>query len=435
MDTNPMVTNSYPPLRMAWFVWGLGALLYFVGFFQRVVPAVLTEELMQEFSISASALGNLSSFYFVSYIAMQIPTGIMADTWGPRRLLTAGSFVAAVGTIIFAVAPDFVWASVGRFLIGGSVAVAFVGLLKLSNSWFPSRYYAMVGGMALLSGIIGAVFAGAPLRLLVNHYSWRPIIFASALFTILICGAIWIFVRDNPNEKGFQNRTAPVGRAFANGSRGILSGIIKVLRYPNTWLLYLIPGGVVGCVLTFSGLWGVPYLSTHRNMSTEQAAVLTSALLVAWAIGGPFFGWMSDRLGKRKPLYLAGCGVGVAGWFAIIFLPGISGFFLVVVLLLTGFSSGCMVIGFSFAKESAPEYLAGTASGINNMGVMMGPTILQPVVGWVLDRNWQGKMADNVRIYSLEAYQSGFLLMIIWLSLSFILVFFTKETDCRQTIR
>ena len=189
MDTNPMVTNSYPPLRMAWFVWGLGALLYFVGFFQRVVPAVLTEELMQEFSISASALGNLSSFYFVSYIAMQIPTGIMADTWGPRRLLTAGSFVAAVGTIIFAVAPDFVWASVGRFLIGGSVAVAFVGLLKLSNSWFPSRYYAMVGGMALLSGIIGAVFAGAPLRLLVNHYSWRPIIFASALFTILICGS------------------------------------------------------------------------------------------------------------------------------------------------------------------------------------------------------------------------------------------------------
>ena len=147
-----MVTNSYPPLRMAWFVWGLGALLYFVGFFQRVVPAVLTEELMQEFSISASALGNLSSFYFVSYIAMQIPTGIMADTWGPRRLLTAGSFVAAVGTIIFAVAPDFVWASVGRFLIGGSVAVAFVGLLKLSNSWFPSRYYAMVGGDGLTVG-------------------------------------------------------------------------------------------------------------------------------------------------------------------------------------------------------------------------------------------------------------------------------------------
>jgi MFS family permease len=155
---------------------------------------------------------------------------------------------------------------------------------------------------------------------------------------------------------------------------------------------------------------------------------------VALAIGAPIFGWMSDRLGKRKPLYFVGCGMAVAGWAAIIFLPGLSIFFLVGILLLTGFSSGCMIISFSFAKESVPNYLAGTVSGVINMGVMMGPTILQPVVGWVLDRKWQGQMVDNVRIYSLEAYQSGFLLMIIWLVFSFILVFFTRETHCRQVI-
>jgi len=287
---------------------------------------------------------------------------------------------------------------------------------------------------AVLAGIIGAVFAGAPLRLLANHFSWRSVIFASGLFTILICAGIWIFARDNPNEKGYQNLTVPVDRSPVKGTKGILFGILKVFRYPNTLLLYLIPGGVVGCVLTFSGLWGVPYLTTHRGMSTEHAAVLTSALLVAWAIGGPIFGWMSDRIGKRKPLYFAGCGVAVAGWTAIIFLPGLSVFSLVGTLLLTGFSSGCMIIGFSFAKESVPEYLAGTVSGVINMGVMMGPTLLQPVVGWVLDRNWQGQIVDNVRIYSLEAYQAGFLLMIIWLVISFILVFFTRETHCRQTI-
>ncbi len=288
MDTNPMVTKSYPPLKMAWFVWGLGALFYLMAFFQRVVPAVLTEELMQEFDINATALGNLSSFYFYSYMAMQIPTGIIADIWGPRRLLTAGSFVAAAGTIIFAAAPDFLWASVGRFLIGGSVAVAFVGLLKLSNSWFPSRYYAMLSGMALLFGIIGAVSAGAPLRLLANHFSWRSVIFASALFTILICVGIWIFVRDNPNEKGYPDLIAPVDHSSANGAKGILSGIFEVFRYPNTLLLYLIPGGVVGCVLTFSGLWGVPYLTTHRNISTEHAAVLTPSFWWHWQSEVPF---------------------------------------------------------------------------------------------------------------------------------------------------
>ena len=104
---------------------------------------------------------------------------------------------------------------------------------------------------------------------------------------------------------------------------------------------------------------------------------------------------MSDRICKRKPLYFAGCGVAAAGWTARIFLPGLSVFSLVGTLLLTGFSSGCMIIDFSFAKESVPEYLAGTVSGVINMGVMMGPTLLQPVVGWVLDRNWQGQIVEN----------------------------------------
>ena len=83
---------------LAWSVWGLGALLYLIGFYQRVAPAVMTDRLMTEFSIGAAALGNLSAFYFYSYVAMQIPTGIIVDRWGPRRLLAAGAGVAAIGT-------------------------------------------------------------------------------------------------------------------------------------------------------------------------------------------------------------------------------------------------------------------------------------------------------------------------------------------------
>jgi len=83
---------------------GLGALLYLIGFFHRVAPAVITSELVVEFSLSAAALGNLSAAYFYSYVAMQIPTGILADHWGPRRTLAAGAAVAAAGTLLFALA-------------------------------------------------------------------------------------------------------------------------------------------------------------------------------------------------------------------------------------------------------------------------------------------------------------------------------------------
>ncbi|MGM0786907.1 MAG: MFS transporter [Thermodesulfobacteriota bacterium] len=428
-----MNTRSLPPLRISWLMWGLSAIFYLVGFFQRVAPGVMTDELMRDFGISAAALGNLSAFYFYSYVAMQIPTGILADTWGPRRLLSAGAIVAGAGTVLFAAAPGLFMASAGRLLIGGSVAVAFVGLLKLAANWFPTRYFAAVTGAALFVGIIGAVSAGPPLRMLMNIHSWRVIMMAVAAGTFATGAMIWIFVRDEPREKGYANlitREDDTGAGI--GARLILKNLREVLSYRNTVLLFFIPAGIVGATLTFAGLWGVPYLSAHYGMSASRASVLTSVLLVAWAAGGPLFGWISDLVGRRKQLYITGCGLCLAGWAVIFYLPGLDFYALFAVLAATGFFSGCMVLSFAFAKESVPLRLAGTVSGVINMGVMSGPMILQPAVGGVLDSSWQGHIQEGIRIYALEAYQKGFAIMLAWVLLSLVLLIFTRETFCRQ---
>lgn len=424
--------TAYPPLRMAWFVWGLGALFYLIAFFQRVAPAVMTTELMREFDINAAALGNLSAFYFYSYVAMQIPTGIIADLWGPRRLLSLGACIAGIGTLVFALGPGFVWACTGRFLIGGSVAVAFVCLLQVANNWFPDRYFAMVTGVALFFGIIGAVCAGPPLRLLVNQYNWQTVILGSAFFTFLIAAAIWFFVRDYPHEKGYCDLRPVPETGNRSWRRNTIAGIFEVFHSRNALLLFFIPGGIVGSVLTFSGLWGVPFLVSHHGLSTAKASALTSAVLVAWAVAGPFFGWLSDRIGWRKRLYIVGCTISLAGWVVAFWIPDISITALSFALLIAGFGSGCMIISFAFAKESVPVHLSGTVSGTINMGVMMGPMLLQPLVGWVLDSKWQGKILSGVRYYDPSAYRAGFSLMIGWLMLSLLLLFFTRETNCRQ---
>ena len=426
------IKPTTPPLRLAWAIWGWGAALYLVGFFLRVTPAVMTTELMQTFNISATALGNLSAFYFYSYVAMQIPTGVLADIWGPRRLLTTGAFIAGTGILMFALAPSILWASLGRFLIGGSVAVAFVGTLKLAGEWFPAGFFSTVSGVALFFGIVGAVFAGTPLRLCVVAFGWRHTMLASAGVTFAICAGIWLMVRDHPAEKGYAGYTNAATTAGTKSCKQIISGIVEVLRIPNTWLLFIIPGGIVGCVLTFGGLWGVPYLSTHYGLPTAKAAGLNSAMLVAWAVGGPVFGGISDRVGRRKPLYFLGCLLAVTAWAIILFLPGLPLPLLVTVLLIAGFASGCMIISFAFAKESVPTHLSGTVNGVINMGIMMGPTLLQPVVGWMLDRSWRGDLVDGIRIYNIASYRAGFIFMIVWAVLSFILLFFTRETYCRQ---
>jgi MFS family permease len=429
-----MKTNQLtgPPRGLAWFIWGLGALFYLVGFFQRVAPGVMTHELMQDFHISASGLGHLSGLYFYAYVAMQIPTGILADTLGPRKLLTAGCLVAGLGTLLFALSSGFFWAGLGRLLIGGSVAVAFVGVLKLSSSWFPERFYAFVAGNALSIGLIGAVTAGPPLRFLMDTFHWRKVIGITGLMTLGLGGLIWFVVRDWPQEKGYPGFTEKIPPPVPLSFRSICQGLLKVLEYRNIWLLFIIPGGIVGCILTFSGLWGVPYLISHHQLSPARAASLASVLLVGWALGSPFFGWLSDYWGKRKPLYIIGSMGACLGWALILFWESLAFLPLVMVLFVTGFSSGCMILSFAFARESVPPSLSGTVSGLTNMGVMMGPMLLQPLVGLILDRHWTGRMLGGVRVYSLGAYEVGFIPMMGWIVLSVLLLLFTRETHCRQ---
>jgi MFS family permease len=423
--------HTVPPMTLAWFIWGLGALFYLAGFFQRVAPGVMTHELMRDFHISASGLGHLSALYFYSYVAMQIPTGILADTLGPRKLLTMGCLVAGTGTLLFSLSSEFIWAGLGRFLIGGSVAVAFVGLLKLSSSWFPKNFYAFVTGNALSIGLIGAIGAGPPLRFLMDLFNWRSVIFITGLITLILGGIIWFVVRDRPQEKGYSGYTDSILKPGTLSFTGIWQNLFNVIKYRNALLLFFIPGGLVGCLLTFSGLWGVPYLISHHSLSPGTAASLTSCLLVGWAVGGPVFGGLSDKLGKRKPLYIWGALLAALGWLCILFMETLSLYPLAVVLCLTGFFSGCIIISFAFAMESVPVNLSGTVSGLTNMGVMMGPMLLQPIVGKILDAQWTGSMADGVRTYSLEAYEIGFVSMMGWVILSCILLFFTRETHCQ----
>ncbi len=426
-----MRSTGFPPATLAWSVWGLGALLYLFGFYQRVAPAVLTNELMTDFGLSAAGLGNLSAFYLYSYVAMQIPTGIIADRWGPRRLLASGCAVAALGTALFALAPSVWWANAGRLMIGGSVAVAWVSMLKLSSHWFTARQFTLATGMALFMGIVGAVVAGVPLRLLAQAYGWRTVMGASALFAAVLCLATWLWVRDDPRERGHASHAAASHDGPASTS--IIQGLKEVFANRNVLLLFLTPGGVAGALLAFAGLWGVPFLATHYAMSRTEAAFVTSTLMVAWALGGPILGPLSERMALRKPLYVITVAIVLAGWTTVILVPALPYAALMTILMVVGFCSGNIVIGFAFAKESVPIRLAGTASGVVNMGVMLGPMLLQPLVGWMLDRNWSGQLDGAVRLYDLAAYRSGFSLMIAWLSLSLILISLTRETHCRQT--
>jgi sugar phosphate permease len=420
---------AYPPMTVALTVWGLGAALYLIGFFQRVAPAVITQELMAEFALTAAALGNLSALYFYAYVAIQIPTGVLVDHWGPRRVLTMGALLAAAGTLMFALASAYPVVGTGRLLIGAGVGVAFVSMLKLATHWVPASRFALISGLALACGSLGGISAGVPLRLAVDTLGWRWVMLGAGIASALLAIATWLVVRDDPRERGFRSYS---GATRASKRHSMLGGIREVFRYRNVWLNFIGCGAITGPMLAFGGLWGVPFLSSQYGLSIAQAAFVTSVMLVAWAFGSPIAGALSDRMHRRKLPILVGGGLAAVLWAVLIYVPGLPYPVLIMVMIGLGLASGVVVIGFAFCKESAPPTLAGTVSGVANMGNMIGGMAMQPLIGWLLDLGWDGAMAGNVRAYAFSTYAVGFTLMLVWLLAGVVAFGFARETYAKQ---
>jgi MFS family permease len=397
-----------------------------------MVTAVMADQLMADFNIGAASLGNFSSFYYYSYVAVQIPTGILADYWGSRKLLTAGALLSSFGAFIFASSSSIHTANIGRLIIGASMGVAWVSILKLSTRWFKPNQFAVVTGLALGLGLLGALSAGVPLRLLMNLFGWRLVIFGVGTITLIISLAIWVFVRDDPVQKGYDSYVTDPNTSNQVSKTSILSDLSNIFRYKNTWILSIVPASLMGPVLTFAGLWGIPYLTTHYDLTPVKSATLLSALLIACALGAPVTGALSEKTGRRKPIYFAALCMSLIGWIPILFLHNIPLWVLVVLFSIVGFAASAIVIGMAFVKESVPLALAGTVSGISNMGMEMGPMILQPAIGLVLDLRWDGLLENGIRIYDLNAYHMAFGVIIGLSILGTLLITLATDTNCQQ---
>jgi len=425
--------RRHPAAWLSWFIWGIGAIFYLGVFFLRAAPAVMTGELMRDFNIGAASLGNLSAFYFYFYVAMQIPIGALTNSWGPRRLLAVGAISAAAGQFLFGTTNSFALACVGRAIIGGATAVGWLVILRLAAHWFPQQRFGVLSGLALFFGNLGALFAQVPLRLGVELFGWRGTAIASAALILAIGILAWIFVRDDPSERDLESHAPPALRRQEKVTlAGIGQGLRTVFRHKNAWLILIAQGGLCGPIMTFTGLWGPPFLKARFGLDTKEAATISSVMLICWAVANPLFGGISDRMRKRKTAYLGGALACAAGWLIMIYVTSLSLAAFTVVAALTSLSTGCGVLAFAYARESVPAGQMGAVTATTNIGNMLGNVVLQPCIGILLDRHWTGLTSSGAKIYTLDAYQAGFLLIVVWSLLSCVLAALTKETYCRQ---
>ncbi len=374
--------------RMRWTAFVLVSAAYILSFFHRIAPAAIAGELRSAFAASGAALGALAATYFSVYTLMQVPTGVLVDTLGPRRIVALGGVVAGAGSLTFGLAPTLGIAGVGRALVGLGVSVTFIALLKLVAAWFHEREFATLSGLVMFMGNLGAILSAAPLAWAVGLTSWRNVFVAVGLFSLATAALTGLLVADQPGEVGLPSMRELEGKAAHPPHPGRWwQGLFAVVRNPATWPCFFVNLGTAGAYLAFAGLWAVPYLTDVHGMTRGEATAHTTLMLVCFALSSLATGKLSDRLGRRRALMLGFGLVHVLCWAPWILGGALPRAATLALFALVGASAPGFTLSWASVKDVNPPALAGTAMAVVNTGVFLGPTLYQPLVGWVLDRS------------------------------------------------
>ena len=382
----------------AWLVWSLGALSFSYAFFQRVAPSVMLVDLMRDFAVGATVLGNLSAIYLYAYAGLQMPIGLALDRWGARRMLTGAALVAAIGSAAFAAAQGVALAYLGRLLVGVGCAVGFVGALKLATHWIPANRFAFVSGMTMMVAMLGAVAGQAPLAAVVGAVGWRAAMLDAAGFAALLAAASWAIIRDRPPGDDLVRQSAPIS---------LRRSLARVMAGRQNWILALYGGAMTAPFLAYAGLWGVMHQMRLYDLDRIAAAGSNSLMLVGWAVGAPAGGWLSDKLGRRRMPMTAAAILSLAGWLVLLYTPALPLMADRILLFLIGASSGAMVICIAAARERSSAAVSGAVTGFINTAMVGSGALMQPVIGLLLDANWNGAMRDGARFYSTAAFDAA----------------------------
>ncbi|WP_058529623.1 MFS transporter [Legionella londiniensis] len=405
----------------AYCIFFLAASFYLYEFVLQVAPSVMADPMMKTFQISAEGFGVISAFYFYAYAPMQLPAGLLFDRYGPRKLMTLALMLCAFGSFFFASTDSVITASVGRFLIGIGSAFSFIGVLVLISRWFPPQHFAILAGVAQLMSSVGAMFGEMPLAALIGLVGWRQASFILAVIGVLLALLLWSFIRDFPNR---QTQALPSRRLRDEWQR-----LLMVCSKQYTWITGLYAFSIWTPIAVFAALWGVPYLEEKYQVSVVVASGLCSMIWLGIGIGSPLLGWVSDRFESRRLALGISSFLGLSATLILLYVPGVSISSMYFVLFVLGLGAGGQTVSFAVVKDNNPPHLVGTASGFNNLSVLIGGAIFQPLVGVILHRSTEWHMAGDIPVYSIASYQKALLVMPSCYCLSLILVlFFMKES-------
>ena len=398
-------------------------LFYFFQFILRVSPNACTDALMTTYNFDAATLGSIMSFYYMGYVVMQVPAGIILDRIGVRLPVVASILMCSLGVLLFAIASNSLILSIARLLMGVGSAFAFLSNVKVASLWFDPKKMPLFVGLTLAAGTLGAKVAGSPLVYLLDALGWQ-----SALELLAVAGAAlavfsWLVVKDvrvsdlqEPKE------------SFAEEFKHIVSSFAAILKEPLSWVIGLYGLSMYLPLSGFADLWGAAYIEDVYGVSRAVAADMSWLIYFGIGISAPLWSLVHAYFKSyRKSLALASF-IAATTFASALYLPLPNLWVLGILLFICGLGLGGQFLAFSAVSELNCTSRTAMSSGIHNMMCMLSGVISQPLIGYFMDQGAHATMEEDV-VYSPQSYTYGLSVVVIGLCIALIASYLMKPLE------
>ncbi len=408
--------------RYRWSIFIVMVIAYFFVYFQRITVGVVGSDIVEEVG---GTIGVLSSVYFWTYTAMQIPSGLLADRFGPRISCAVFLGIATIGSLLTAFGDTFEAIVIGKIMIAAGMAIVYVPLMKLISIWFPKQDFAVLNGIVIAVGNIGAISAAGPLSMLASAIGWRDVFLILGVITGILASLCLVIIRDHPSERGLPPVEVMFHGAVDRTERSadkvpVLKGLRAVFSGGRRfWTCALAYCFVYGTIMVYQGTWAVKYFDSVYGFALSASWMITS-LGIGKILSTLMIGMLTTRglIRSKRRTMLFGT-VCFASVWAIIFL--FSGrvddyWFWFVISTLFGFFGGFMTLSFTQMKEWFPVSISGTAVSGMNVFLFLGASVCTTVSGMVIGKE-----------YTLENFSTVWGMMFVLSILAVIMIFLSVE--------
>jgi len=408
MEERNNTTGQRNLSRLFIIAWVLGCLFYFVEYVARSAPAVMLKELAENFNVDSLRLSAILGTYYYTYAITSLIAGIALDRFGGKFAIAAGCLILALGCFIFSISDAFT-GDIGRLLQGMGSAFAFTGCVYLASHGFKAKYLATAIGFTQCMGMLGGSagqFVIAPM--IQAGLTIKDFWIYSGVIATVICVLLYIIT---PRESIIRD---------AGGVKGIFAPYRIVFKNPQSYLTGIISGLLFAPTTIFAMTWGVAFFQQDRALNYHQAVLTCAMVPMGWVIGCPLLGWISDKIGRRKPVLELAVVVMFCAYCQLLFLPQLMP--VMITMLIFGTASGAAMIPYSVIKEANPDEVKGSATGAQNFITFSITAMIGPIFAKLF-----GKTLGVSQDPEAHFQQAG-ILFLITLILAFFGALLLKET-------